>query len=95
MIDCTSPVFDTNKCTVKNESIHCQNSEFISIMFTYRLEQNKLLFFDVLVLRADINNLECDIFRKDSSTFRHLPNNCFHCLKHKMTGKSLVDSVYQ
>lgn len=66
-----------NFCADVKEFVNCLNSKFTAIKFTYELEQkSKFSFVIVFVL-----SLEFEIFRKDGSRLKYLPNNSVHNIK--------------
>ena len=55
------------------------------------MENNEQLpFLDSLVIRNRENKLEIDIYRKDTSTLRYIPNESHHCTQHKMTSLNFL-----
>ncbi|KAJ8980435.1 hypothetical protein NQ317_002078 [Molorchus minor] len=83
-VDDIFAVFDTKVESV-DSFISKLNSRFTSVNFTYEIENNgQLPFLDVLVIKNNQNNLEFDIYRKDTSTLRYIPNDSHHCYQHKM-----------
>ncbi|KAJ8974279.1 hypothetical protein NQ317_012595 [Molorchus minor] len=83
-VDDIFAVFDTKVESV-DSFISKLNSRFTSVNFTYEIKNNgQLPFLDVLVIMNNQNNLEFDIYRKDTSTLRYIPNDSHHCYQHKM-----------
>ncbi|KAJ8976972.1 hypothetical protein NQ317_004004 [Molorchus minor] len=83
-------VFDTKVESV-DSFISKLNSRFTSVNFTYEIENNgQPPFLDVLVIKNNQNNLEFDIYRKDTSTLRYIPNDSHHCYQHKMASLNFL-----
>ncbi|KAJ8982287.1 hypothetical protein NQ317_008016 [Molorchus minor] len=65
-VDDIFAIFDTKVESV-DSFISKLNSRFTSVNFTYEIENNgQLPFLDVLVIKNNQNNLEFDIYRKDT-----------------------------
>ncbi|KAJ8983150.1 hypothetical protein NQ317_016249 [Molorchus minor] len=89
-VDDIFAVFDTKVESV-DSFISKLNSRFTSVNFTYEIENNgQLPFLDVLVIKNNQNNLEFDIYRKDTSTLRYIPNDSHHCYQHKMASLNFL-----
>ena len=82
-VDDIFAVFDTKVANI-DQFVSKLNSRFPSVKFTYEMENNEQLpFLDSLVIRNRENKLEIDIYRKDTSTLRYIPNESHHCTQHK------------
>ncbi|KAJ8963809.1 hypothetical protein NQ317_000591 [Molorchus minor] len=89
-VDDIFAVFDTKVESV-DSYISKLNSRFTSVNFTYEIENNgQLPFLDVLVIKNNQKNLEFDIYRKDTSTLRYIPNDSHHCYQHKMASLNFL-----
>ncbi|KAJ8955643.1 hypothetical protein NQ318_001474, partial [Aromia moschata] len=50
----------------------------------------QLPFLDVLVIRNSENQLEFDVYRKETATLRYIPNDSHHPFQHKMASFNFV-----
>ncbi|KAJ8959202.1 hypothetical protein NQ318_022464, partial [Aromia moschata] len=83
-VDDIFAVFDTKESTLDNFVVKL-NNRFPTIKCTYKMEHNEQLpFLDVLVIRNNENKLEFDVYRKETATFRYIPNDSHHPFEHKM-----------
>ena len=89
-VDDIFAVFDTHSDTIDN-FISKLNNRFPSIKFTHEIENNdRLPFLDVLVIRNTNNCLEFDIYRKNTTTRRYIPNESHHSVEHKMASLNFL-----
>lgn len=88
-VDDIFAIFDT-KSSELDTFIQSLNSKFPTIQFTMEKEdQLQLPFLDILISRKEAH-LEFDIYRKDTSTFRYIPNHSHHCPQQKMASLNFL-----